>query len=127
MLMLLLLRDDLSQLLSERIVAQSLSLPHTFAIVLYRFSLVIEIELKHFFRLIRQLYRLWRGRGHSAQIIDLISNDECMLQLFSRMFFQITGYAHPFSAFQYVAVDGVRDNRLVLTSKIFVECADQVL
>src|SRR3569833_3402007 len=105
MLVLLLLRDDLSQLLSERIVAQSLSLPHTFAIVLYRFSLVIEIELKHFFRLLRQLYRLWRRRGHPAQIIDQINKEENKQQHNSRVFFQFTGYAHPFSAFQYVAVD----------------------
>jgi hypothetical protein len=120
-------RNDLAELLGKRVMAQRLSLLHTRPIIANGFGLVIEIESKHLFGLLREFHFLWRRRRHSPEIVDLVGENECMLQLLGGMQFQFGRDLHPFGSPQNIAINDVGNDRLILTGEIFIQHLDKIL
>ena len=65
-LVVLLLGYDFAELLRERVVAEGLGLFDPLAVVFDGFGFVVQVEAKHVFRFLRQLYRFWGGRRFTA-------------------------------------------------------------
>src|SRR6187402_113809 len=127
MLMLLLLHEDLADLLGECEVAEGFGLLDALTIGGNGLGLVIEIEAKHLLWLVGELDFLRRGRGHTAEIVHLIRDDEGVLQLFQSVLLQFCGDGHVFCALEDVGVHRVCDHGLIFACEVFVERVDEFL
>jgi len=90
-------------------------------VVADRVVLVLEIELEHFLGLLRRLDRFRSHRGHAAEIIDLLGDEQGMLQLLARVRLQLLGNVHVLGPLEDLRVDHIGDDRLILPGKILVE------
>ena len=61
--------------------------------------LVFQVEAEHLFGLIGGLHRLGRYRGHSAEVVDLVGDLQCVIQLLARVLLQLTGDVHVLGPF----------------------------
>ena len=126
-LVLLLLRNDLPNLLRQRVMPDRLRLPQPLPVLPERLRLVLQVEPQHLLRLVRQLHRLGRRIRHRAQIVNLIGDGHRVRQFLARMLPQLSRNVHPLRALQYVAVDRVGNDRLILARQILLQPVDQLL
>ena len=77
-------------------------------------------KLEHFFRFVRDFYRLWLVGWCAVEVIDLFGDLNGVRQLFASVFFQFLGNVVVFRAFHRLAVNDVGDDGLVFAREIFV-------
>ena len=78
-LMVLLLDEDLADLLRQGELTERFALPDPLLVIDDGLILVIEIELQHVSRLLRDLHRLRRDARHLTEIVDLPRDGQRML------------------------------------------------
>src|SRR5580700_6440313 len=124
--MLLLLHQDFTDMLRDRIFAQCITLANTLAIISNCLRLILEVKAQHFLGFFRSAHFLWMDSGHSTKIVNLFGNNQCMAQLFLGVLFKLGGNVHVFGALEDLRVNNVRDDCLVFASEVLVQESNQI-
>jgi len=120
-LVVLFVNQDLANLFAHSIFTQLLALADSFAIVSNGFRLVFEIELQHLFGFFRRPDDLGFNRWHTAEIVNLFSDDQCVVQFLCGVLFKFACDVHELRALQYLGIDDVSDDRLVFARQVLIQ------